>query len=63
MSGTTMRRLAELWRLLREMTGDSDYSRYCEHVRARHPARALPSAREFYLARLKEKYARPSRCC
>jgi uncharacterized short protein YbdD (DUF466 family) len=58
-----MRRLAELWRVLMEMTGDSDYARYCEHSRARHPESAPLSAREFYLARLKDKYARPNRCC
>ena len=59
----TMRRLARLWKILQEMTGDSDYARYSEHLRARHPGYPLPSRREFYLARLEEKYARPSRCC
>jgi len=58
-----MRRLVKLWKILQEITGDSDYARYCEDLRARDPGHPLLSAREFYLARLEEKYARPSRCC
>ena len=58
-----MDRLRHLWQLLLELTGDSDYARYCASVRTRHPGQPLPSARAFYLARLDEKYARPNRCC
>ncbi len=58
-----MRALNRLWLRLREMTGEADYARYCDHVRRRHPERPLPSAKEFYLARMQEKYSRPSRCC
>jgi len=58
-----MRALAKLWQILQEMTGDSDYARYCERLRARSPESPPLSPRDFYLARTKEKYARPSRCC
>ncbi len=58
-----MRFLCAIWKVLGELTGEADYRRYCEHLRARHPERDLPSEREFFLARLEEKYARPSRCC
>jgi uncharacterized short protein YbdD (DUF466 family) len=40
-----------------------DYPRYCEHLRSHHPEREFPTPREFYLARIEEKYSRPTRCC
>ena len=52
-----------LWRFLREASGEGDYARYCAHLRAHHPDRPLPSEKQFYLERLKHKYARVSRCC
>ena len=58
-----MERLRRLWSLVLELTGDSDYARYCRSMRVREPDRPLPTEREFYLARLDEKYARPNRCC
>ncbi len=58
-----MRYLRLLRKILAEVTGEADYARYCDHLRARHPERRLPTEREFYLARLEEKYSRPSRCC
>jgi uncharacterized short protein YbdD (DUF466 family) len=48
---------------LAELSGEAEYPRYCAHLRARHPERKIPSRREFFLARLEEKYSRPSRCC
>jgi uncharacterized short protein YbdD (DUF466 family) len=48
---------------LAELTGEAEYPRYCAHLRAHHPERAIPTQREFFLARLEEKYSRPSRCC
>ena len=58
-----MQYVRKAWELLREMTGDAAYERYRQHLRARHPDRRPLSPREFYLARLNEKYSRPSRCC
>ncbi len=58
-----MAALRKLWNVLQELSGESAYVRYCEHLRAHHLERPLPTEKEFYLARLKDKYARPSRCC
>jgi uncharacterized short protein YbdD (DUF466 family) len=58
-----MKFLCTIWKKLGELAGEADYRRYCEHVRAHHPERSLPSEREFFLARLEDKYARPTRCC
>lgn len=59
-----MRKLLQIvTRFTREVAGEAAYERYCRHLREHHPERAVPSEKEFYLARLKEKYSRPSRCC
>lgn len=58
-----MRYLRILRQILAEVSGEADYGRYCDHLRTHHPERRVPTAREFYLARLQEKYSRPSRCC
>jgi uncharacterized short protein YbdD (DUF466 family) len=42
--------------------GEGEYLRYCEHMRARHPEREIPTPADFYVARLNEKYSRASRC-
>ncbi len=55
--------LLRLWKFLGQVMGDEDYTRYCEHLRSRHREREVPSARTFYLTRLKERYSRPTRCC
>ncbi len=58
-----MKLLRKWWDLLGQVMGEGEYARYCEHLRARHPERILPTAEEFYIARLEEKYSRPNRCC
>ena len=58
-----MKHLKAIWRILRELSGETAYARYCAHLRARHPDEKVPTEREFFLARLEEKYTRPSRCC
>jgi uncharacterized short protein YbdD (DUF466 family) len=58
-----VRNLIRLWRILQDVSGESAYARYCEHLRCRHPEAPLPTEREFYLTRLEERYARPERCC
>jgi uncharacterized short protein YbdD (DUF466 family) len=55
--------LRKWWNLLGLVLGEGEYARYCEHLRARHPEMRIPTAREFYVSRLNEKYARPNRCC
>jgi uncharacterized short protein YbdD (DUF466 family) len=58
-----MKVLHTIWKILAELAGDADYGRYCAHLRARHPGTRMPTEIEFYLARLNEKYSRPTRCC
>jgi len=58
-----MELLRAIYRILRQVSGEADYARYCEHLRARYPGTRLPSEKEFYLGRLKDKYSRPSCCC
>ncbi len=58
-----MKILVRWWRYLGQLVGEGEYSRYCEHLRAKHPEEELPTESEFYLARLADKYARISRCC
>ena len=58
-----MKILSRVWKVLGQVLGEEDYARYCAHLRAQHPDLPAPSAGEFYLIRLKERYSRPSRCC
>lgn len=58
-----MKFLRAVWIMLTELSGEADYQRYCAHMRDRHPDQEIPSAKEFFRARLEEKYTRPSRCC
>ncbi len=54
---------AVLW-YLRELTDESAYERYVEHVRTHHPDRPVPSRREFERQRMAAKDANPGvRCC
>jgi uncharacterized short protein YbdD (DUF466 family) len=55
--------LRDIWVKIQDWAGENDYARYCEHLRRRHPGREVPSAKEFYLSRLQDRYSRPSRCC
>ncbi len=58
-----MKWLLRLYQALGQVLGEGDYARYCEHVRTRHPDARLPTEKEFYLSRLRERYSRPTRCC
>jgi len=51
------------WKMLGQVMGEGEYARYCEHLRAKHPEKRIPSAGEFWVSRLNEKYSRPNRCC
>lgn len=47
-----------------ELMGDHDYRKYCEHLRAHHPERPVPTEREYWRARYAEQDANPgARCC
>ena len=58
-----MNLLMSMKRAMELIMGACDYTRYCEHLRLRHPDLRRPTEKEFYLSRLNEKYSRPSRCC
>jgi uncharacterized short protein YbdD (DUF466 family) len=51
-----------LW-YLRELTDESAYERYVEHVRCHHPDRSVPSRREFERQRVDAKSANPGVSC
>ena len=55
--------LRKWWKWLGLVLGEGEYARYCEYLRAKHPEQTLPSAEEFYMSRLNERYSRPNRCC
>jgi uncharacterized short protein YbdD (DUF466 family) len=41
-----------------------DYAAYCEHLRAHHPDRSLPTEREFFDQFVRARYGDgPTRCC
>ncbi len=53
--------LAEVWNYLREVSGENDYARYCEH--ARKAGIEPMTLRAFYLHELDRKHSRITRCC
>ncbi|MFF5313054.1 YbdD/YjiX family protein [Streptomyces massasporeus] len=49
---------------LRELTGESEYDRYCHHRQRHHPHAPLPTRRENQVLRTRHQEARTqSRCC
>jgi uncharacterized short protein YbdD (DUF466 family) len=49
---------------VREVSGESAYDRYVEHVRAEHPDAAVMSRRDFERLRQDERERNPrARCC
>jgi len=54
--------LRNLWRGLRQWSGDSAYETYLACA-MRQPAQKPMSAAEFYVEQLNRKYSRPNRCC
>ena len=55
------RTVHQVWEFARQVLGDTAYERYAECIQ-RKGQKPLPPG-EFYLAQLKHKYSRPSRCC
>lgn len=62
-----MRRLRALARglhwYLRELTGETAYERYVDHVRRRHPEAPAMSRRDFERRRLAAQDRPGARCC
>ena len=54
---------AELWRGLRDWSGDRAYDRYLEAHAKRASGEAGLSRKQFYLEQLQKRYSRVSRCC
>jgi uncharacterized short protein YbdD (DUF466 family) len=49
---------------LREVSGESRYDRYVEHMRRDHPAQAVMSRREYERQRMRMRDENPrARCC
>ena len=49
---------------LREVTGESAYDRYVEHMRRDHPDQAVMTRREYERRRMEQREANPrARCC
>lgn len=55
--------LKKAWRVLRELTGDDAYDRYCAHHHKYHPTHPILTAREFYLAEQQRRWNGVKRCC
>jgi len=52
-----------LW-YLREVSGETAYDRYVEHLRREHPGQPVMSRRDFERARQDERERNPrARCC
>jgi uncharacterized short protein YbdD (DUF466 family) len=49
---------------LREVTGESGYDRYVEHMRRDHPGQVVMSRREYERQRMRMREENPrARCC
>jgi uncharacterized short protein YbdD (DUF466 family) len=55
--------VAALWRLLRALSGDDAYERYCAHHAHRHRGQPRLSRHAFYLEDQRRKWSGVSRCC
>lgn len=60
MIGTELR---QLWRYLRQVSGDDAYERYLAHHRATHPAESPLTREQYFRKRQDEKWSKVSRCC
>lgn len=72
MSGIHYRRAAgalgragtALWKVLREVSGETRYDRYASHHLRTHPERPLPDRKEFWRTIAADEEQSPtSRCC
>jgi uncharacterized short protein YbdD (DUF466 family) len=58
-----MKRLQDLWKLLRELATDDAYERYLAHHAEAHTGEKPIARREFYLRQQQNKWSGVSRCC
>lgn len=60
----TARTLRTVRWVLRELTGEAQYERYCARHRNQHPHAPTPTRREFEVLQAKHREEHPtSRCC
>jgi len=57
------RRLAELWKFLRQLATDDAYDRYLAHHRHGHSNLPALDRRAFYLREQQRKWSGVKRCC
>ena len=55
--------LKQVWRFIREMTGDDAYERYLAHLRSHHPGGEVLTRREYFKLAQERKWSKVSRCC
>jgi uncharacterized short protein YbdD (DUF466 family) len=61
---TAPARWRRLIAIVKRIAGMPDYHAYVEHLRACHPERAVPTAREYYESFVKQRYdGGGPRCC
>lgn len=58
-----MSALKNLWKFLREATGDDAYERYLAHHRTHHPGQAPLTRQAYYRQQQERKWSKVSRCC
>jgi uncharacterized short protein YbdD (DUF466 family) len=51
------------WRVLRALSGDDAYDRYCEHQQVAHPEVPPLSRKAFYVDEQRRKWGTINRCC
>ena len=55
--------MRELWKLIRQLSGDDAYERYLEHVMKVHPGQAPLDRKTFFLREEERKWSGIRRCC
>jgi uncharacterized short protein YbdD (DUF466 family) len=55
--------LKQLWRYLRQVSGDDAYERYLAHHRQTHPGEVPMTREQHFTKRQDEKWEKVSRCC
>ena len=57
------RSLNQLWRSIRQLSGDDAYERYLAHHTACHPEAPRLSRRDFFLRQQQQEWGGIKRCC
>ena len=56
-------RVAEGWKVLRELVGDDAYERYCAHRKHHHANEPQLTRRDYYIVSQQKKWTGINRCC